>query len=576
MPCTTAPHIYPGDLLTIKRAKINNNGTGTFTARALTDWGDAVWVILCDGIISKPFTIKDDDTIEQPFAVDVGVESHYVYAICIGWWGEVPGGALVDLVRAYLEDDTAVALEVEIPHLSTARAAYNDSAQFSSWTLTGLRRFTNCERVENWTTRASLGIVLEDEGSSVYALELYNGAELVASGSRTGNGSITITEDNDSGVSGSVTVAYSADLALTDNAYVVSTWAASFSVYDSSDLLAYKPDDGRANRLMKRIDDLAADSYSIRLKSTSDLGQVSAFGSADAATIGTVAPPPSAVVYATGNWTNTQITVTGGTPAWVASTAYTKREWVTPTGGPASYAYECTTAGTSDATEPASWPTTPGDTQSDGGVTWTCRAEITYAAYDSKLDEPTDADNTYGNKKTAAATGTTVGITLDTLTAAAAGTRRVVVHGILSTIQDPLGSTLEIEYDASGDVVVPGPNVPAAGVNGITARVVTIGYIYDQGDQSATPATVKMWLVAEGASPTWGSPDTSQAIADADAMGRHSGTIAVTAGADGFYTWIVRVADASVNLSSNTTMSDEEWVGTATNAVPTPVVELAG
>jgi len=60
--------------------------------------------------------------------------------------------------------------------------------------------------------------------------------------------------------------------------------------------------------------------------------------------------------------------------AWAASTAYSAGDVVHPT-TLNGYVYECTTAGTSGTTEPT-WPTTPGDTVTDGGVTWTCRAVV--------------------------------------------------------------------------------------------------------------------------------------------------------------------------------------------------------
>lgn len=58
--------------------------------------------------------------------------------------------------------------------------------------------------------------------------------------------------------------------------------------------------------------------------------------------------------------------------AWAASTAYTVGQRVRPTTRN-GHVYECTTGGTSAATQPT-WPTTEGTTVTDGTVVWTCRA----------------------------------------------------------------------------------------------------------------------------------------------------------------------------------------------------------
>jgi hypothetical protein len=56
---------------------------------------------------------------------------------------------------------------------------------------------------------------------------------------------------------------------------------------------------------------------------------------------------------------------------WAASTAYSLGNSVKPV-NENGYHYECTTAGTSGAAEPA-WPTSPGQTVQDGTAVWTCR-----------------------------------------------------------------------------------------------------------------------------------------------------------------------------------------------------------
>ena len=55
---------------------------------------------------------------------------------------------------------------------------------------------------------------------------------------------------------------------------------------------------------------------------------------------------------------------------WFSGTAYSLNNLVIPTSGN-GYVYKCTVSGTSGSSEPT-WPTTVGDTVTDGGVTWEC------------------------------------------------------------------------------------------------------------------------------------------------------------------------------------------------------------
>lgn len=79
---------------------------------------------------------------------------------------------------------------------------------------------------------------------------------------------------------------------------------------------------------------------------------------------------------------------------WATSTAYSLGDRVEPT-TPNGYVYECTTAGTSDSSEPT-WPTSAiGDTVADNTVVWTLKAarhettEIKLATTSGGLDSAT-------------------------------------------------------------------------------------------------------------------------------------------------------------------------------------------
>jgi hypothetical protein len=75
------------------------------------------------------------------------------------------------------------------------------------------------------------------------------------------------------------------------------------------------------------------------------------------------------------------------TADWAATTAYVLKDRVVEVTSPlGTVVFECTTAGTSGASEPT-WDTTPGNTTSDGTVTWTCRSAALASIFLASFDE---------------------------------------------------------------------------------------------------------------------------------------------------------------------------------------------
>lgn len=69
---------------------------------------------------------------------------------------------------------------------------------------------------------------------------------------------------------------------------------------------------------------------------------------------------------------------------WLANHAYAKDARVEPTVRN-GYRYRCTVAGTSHASTQPTWPTTIGNTVTDGGVTWKCVSKVPEYAWDDLL-----------------------------------------------------------------------------------------------------------------------------------------------------------------------------------------------
>lgn len=96
----------------------------------------------------------------------------------------------------------AVASAITGPTVTEAGDASN---QMSSWVINGATAGETNSFVLYWTLTDSGG----DRTVNVYKDS--GGSNLVATGTRTGDGSVTLTEQNSSGITGSVTVAYSGD-----------------------------------------------------------------------------------------------------------------------------------------------------------------------------------------------------------------------------------------------------------------------------------------------------------------------------------------------------------------------------
>jgi hypothetical protein len=91
--------------------------------------------------------------------------------------------------------------------LTTVTEAGDDSNQLSNWSLTGGGNHNTDSGVLYWSLTDSDG----DRTVELYKNSDGAAGNLVASGTRTGDGSITLNEANSSGLTGSVTVAYIGD-----------------------------------------------------------------------------------------------------------------------------------------------------------------------------------------------------------------------------------------------------------------------------------------------------------------------------------------------------------------------------
>lgn len=114
----------------------------------------------------------------------------------------------------------------------------NGEGSLASVTLTGVDRFSNCEADEKFPlTRGRIWYSIEAVGTT-RIVRLWANNQLVASGSRTGNGLVTFSENNSSGLTGQAILTYTTD--IEPYAYfIICRWPSAYNVHYSTSALSF-------------------------------------------------------------------------------------------------------------------------------------------------------------------------------------------------------------------------------------------------------------------------------------------------------------------------------------------------
>lgn len=515
---TSAP---PGDaqdfILDLDLADLGDSLGLLAGIRPWTGYGDFNYLIQTDQRNSPAKFIEEGGYQTFEGVYDVSKDYHTVTAHCIGDWDD-PADLDLDPVQLAFESDKGKAVLFTWDAIIESLEAYGDAAQLSGWSLPGLERFTNCRPVPGNPQHGRLDVVFTKSGST-RTVELSVSGELVASGSRSGDGAIVLSEENESGLCpsgdpGAVTVAWSADIELGD-CYLEARWAKSYELHVA--LAASWPltfprtaektvyDTGLGNRITARYQPAAIGSYQYLIRAVTD----TAVSGSNTASMGTVAvpgrPEPGGVISlqsSPGNYSNTKIQFADS---------------VTPS------------------------------------VTWR------YYASDA-LDEPVNWDTPI----TAAAEATTAGIVYTTLPAFPNGTGkiRLAVVAVVGGIES-LRRMFTIEY-SSGAIVLPRPAVPGFRIKSKSGRTVTVEYTVDTSRDDGTSYQVRGYLYNEaGSIAVTGSPVS---ISSGTLV---TGTLTLTAAADGWFSVLVQgETNGGLAVSGNTQRTPPEWLSTAVPGTP--------
>lgn len=316
----------------------------------------------------------------------------------------------------------------------------------SGWDLDGLRRFSNCAPVHGYLTRGALTFDLTDAAGTRTAV-LYSTGREIARGFRVGDGILTLSESNGSGVSGSVTIAYLADLTAKR---LQIRWPVRYRVlWDEgaaaipSVILAHLDDDGCSNSFAyNSLSNLAAGTYRLTVRAESDTGKFAANVDWNSVTIRGVPNAPSALAYVSGN-------AAGG-----ITLSFTK----------------------------------PDETS-------TYRLYVSGVEGVATCGQPLDTENV---EATAIAGATQI---VSGAIAGSPGTLYAVVRAVnTGGYEEKNGERIEVEFDGAGAVVGARPNSPSIVTiaRGSTGRKFTVTAAYPTPRQKAAAATLRLYYRVEG------------------------------------------------------------------------------
>ena len=281
---------------------IKDAGEGAYiTLSHPAGYGNQWSAIVSDKHVVEIIFIAEGETKTRFASYDpLFTGTHAVSAFPLGDW-DSDGDVDVQIGQADYVADKGGSAQIDFDAVMQVAEAWGDSAQLSAWSLVGLSRFAT-SRPGALKTQAKVDVTIADvAGTRTVTLSV--GGTTVASGSRVGNGVITLAAQNNSGLSGSVTIAYTADVSA--DCWITGRWAESYTVQigAASVIIA---DNGRGDRLSATLVELTAGLNNYSITAVSDTGIT---GTAFNGSITIPGRPgaPGVLSYFSGGWANTVV-----------------------------------------------------------------------------------------------------------------------------------------------------------------------------------------------------------------------------------------------------------------------------
>jgi len=467
------------------------------TFKALTGY-EQFWRLDVDGVPQGQPTYSTAGKTIQLVGAYSNTDTQRIAAVCPqGDWATDEIDISAQLIHWQATRSNRLRAEVQ----TTPRFfSYGDSGQLTNWNITGLRRFINCAPVARRPQWGALDLTLGTTGLG-HAINIRLNGILVAFGSRSGDGEVTLSEVNSSGISGTVDLAYTEDFTASAGAKLIASFPAqikyhyrtsSFSGGDfprTAEGTVY--DDGRSNGFVHRSGALAAGTYHVVPHQVDENGNESTGTSSQTTTIYAPPEPAGVPAYADGDATDTEI----------------------------EFAASAT-------------------------------AGATYNIYDSGSTGLLDVETVAATH--IAGTGTLTQ-TLADIGATFTGTRYVLVRAVSTAgVEEGSLNILELTYD-NGARVALRPPAPGASANITTTGLeLTVPYTIDTAEQKTAATHIRLFVYEVGDSASYGTPDASAAVGTA--VGKIiNGSIAFEVATEGVYYFELRTYSSTTELESDNT-----------------------
>ncbi len=282
------------------------------TGQMLSGYGQFCQFVV-DGNVCDSVKYVQDNQPTSFWGIPNSGINHVASIIPQGDWSAQTGFYYQQSDWQSLRTDRIVAQITSVPDIFS----FGDNTQFSNWALTGFQRFTNCSPSNFRTTWGQLNLTLITI-TGVHTLTLDQNGIIIAQGSRTGNGSITLVDPASvSGVAGTVTLTYSGD--ISSGSDLIARFPASYPLYvqaipfvSGSFPQAHAGivfDDGYSSSFIARSQPLTTGNHYGLARQIDDAGNESTNLDGGGTIVPIVVPPnpPGTPVYASGGFAATII-----------------------------------------------------------------------------------------------------------------------------------------------------------------------------------------------------------------------------------------------------------------------------